>query len=172
MAKHKGKRRSTGFVALKVQGSLALDTLADQAVLKANMHTGVFTEDFYWISSDLQVMVRNLTSGEGEPTSWGVNHSDYTAIEVAEALAVSLLGRGSKIELERMKRLVCNGAMLVHLTAEDELIPLDRSHRIKSKFMIQEGFAPEIWVQNRSGAPLTTGAILEWHGTLYGRFVT
>ncbi len=161
-----------GFVALPVQGSLALSTLADQLVLKANVHTGVFSEDFFCISADLQVMVRGLTSGQGEPSSWGVNHSDYTAVEVAEHLAVSLLGRGSKIEQERLRRLVRNGAQMIHLTAEDELIPLDRSHRVKCKFMIQEGFALEIWIQNRSGAALTTGAILEWNGTIYGRWVT
>ncbi len=160
------------FVALPVTGQLALSTLADDTVLKANVHTGVFTEDFFAISADIQVMVRNLTSGEGEPSSWGLNHSDYTAPEVNEYLNVSLLGRGSKIEQERLKRLVRNGSQLVHLTAEDELIPLDRSHRVKMRFMIQEGFAIEIWVKNRSGAPLTTGAIMEWNGTIYGRWIT
>ncbi len=172
MANKKGRKRNSGFVALPVQGSLALSTLGDQIVLKANVHTGLFTEDFFCISADLQVMVRNLTSGEGEPSSWGVNHSDYSATEVAEKLGVSLLGRGSKTELERSRRVVRNGAQLIHLTAEDELIPLDRSHRVKCRFMIQEGFALEIWIQNRSGAALTSGAILEWNGTIYGRFVT
>ncbi len=171
MAKHSKSSRK-GFVALPVSGSLALVTLGDNTVIKANLHTGLFTEDFFAISADLQVMIRNLTSGEGEPTSWGVCHSDYSVTEVNEQLNVALLGRGSKIEQERARRLVRKGGQLVHLTAEDELIPLDRSHRIKMRYMIQEGFANEIWFKNRSGSALTTGAIAEWEGTIYGRFVT
>ncbi len=168
---HKRSRNSKNFAALPVQGSLALSTLADDTVLKNNIHTGLFTEDFYAISADLQVMVRNLTSGEGEPSSWGLNHSDYSSPEVNENLNVSLLGPGNKIEQERSRRLVRDGGQLIHLTAEDELIPLDRSHRVKLKFVCQSGKALEIWFKNRSGSALTTGAILEWHGKVYGRWI-
>ncbi len=168
---HKRSRNSKNFVAIPVQGSVALLTLADGIVIKANLHTGVFTQNLYVISADLQVMVRDLTSGEGEPSSWGLSHSDYTNTEIKENQEVNLLGPGNKIEQERSRRLVRDGGQLIHLTAEDELIPLDRVHRIKVKFVVQEGKALEIWLKNRSGAPLTTGAVFEWHGKVYGRWI-
>ncbi len=171
MPKH-SKRNNKGFTALPVTGSVALSTLGDGILIKAPVITGLFTEDFFVISADIQVMVRNLTSGEGEPSSWGLAHSDYTNTEIQEHLDVALLGRGSKQEMERQRRVVRKGGQLVHLTAEDELIPLDKSHRVKCKFMIQEGFMLNIYLRNRSGAALTTGAIFEWNGVVYGRFIT
>ncbi len=170
------KNRTAGyknsFVALPVQGESVVGTPLDNGLIKANIMTGVFTEDFYAISADIQPIVTGLTSGQGEPMSWGISHSDYLVAEVTEHLGVTLLGRGSKIEQERLRRLVRNGGQLVHLTAEDELVPLDRSHRIKLRFLVQEGFALEIWLQNRSGATLTTGATFRWHGIIYGKWIT
>lgn len=160
-------------MALPVEGQLALGALVDGVIVKANVHTGLFAEDFFAISADLQVSVRDITVGEGFPASWGLNHSDYNVGEVAEHIDVSLLGRGSKIEQERLRRLVRNGGQFEFNSASRiGFIPMGPSRRIPLRFMIQEGFALEIWHRNRSGATMTTGAQLEWHGTVYGRWVT
>ncbi len=173
MAKHRKGRRNRSFVAVPVEGQIALGALADATLIKGNLHTGLFTEDFFAISTDLQVSVRALTAGEGMPSSWGVNHSDYSVTEVDENLEVDLLGRGSKIEQEQARRLVRNGAGF----ESDPIITttirsVDGKQRVPLRFMVQEGFAVEIWFKNRSSAAMTTGGILEWHGTIYGRWVT
>ncbi len=173
--KHSRKQsRRKNFVALPVTGQVALLTLADNTVVAANLHTGNFTEDFYAISADLEVSVRGLTSGEGPPASWGLSHSDYNVTEIKENLEVSLLGRGSKIEQERTRRLVRNGGQMFKLVVGDaRMLPNDEAQRrVPLRFMIQEGFALNIWLMNRSASAYTTGAILEWFGTVYGRWVT
>ncbi len=171
--KTRKRSRSKNFVALPVEGSLALSTLANGSVIKANIMTGIVTEDLFVISADLEVTVDALTAGEGDPSSWGVSHSDYTATEIEEHQDVTLLGRGSKIEQERLRRLIRNGGMLHEDSLNaTELVVKGTPKRIKVRFMIQEGFALEIWLRNRSGAAFTTGASLKWFGTVYGKWVT
>ncbi len=170
MAKHKGKK---GFVAIPIEGTLALSTLGDGAVLTSNVHTGEFTEDFYCISADIQVSVRALTAGEGMPSSWGVAHGDYSTTEIQEHLAVALLGPANKIEQERSRRLVRNVNSFESDPIDTTLIrSTDGEQRVKVRFMIQDGNHLSIWIKNRSGSALTTGAQLEWSGKLYGRWVT
>ncbi len=168
------RNRSKSFVALPVDGAVGLGTLANNTVIKSNIHTGIFQEDFYAISADMQVDVNGLTPGEGSPMSWGLSHSDYSTTEVEENLAVSLLGRGSKIEQERLKRLVRNGGLMDAdgVIANTRLTEPKGQVRVPLRFMIQEGFALECWIKNRSGSALTTGATFSFAGVIYGRWVT
>ncbi len=168
----KRSRNSKNFVALPVQGSVALGVLASAKVLSANLPAGNFTEDLYAISADIEVAVRGLTGGEGFPSSWGLAHSDYSDVEIEENLEVALLGPGTKIEQERLRRLVRKGGQFKYADdANEGLIPLDRSHRVPLKFVINDGFSLDIYYYNRSGAALTTGAFMEWNGTIYGRWI-
>ncbi len=176
MANYKRRARkrsgSKNFVALPIRGSVALLTLADNALVKSNVLTGVFTEDFYAISIDIQCDILGLTNNEGIPHNWGINHSDYSVAEVTENLDVSLLGPGSKIEQERTRRLVRKGGILQASENVTILRTPESSKRVTLRFMINDGFALEIWVRNRSGSALTTGASFNWFGDLYGRWVT
>ncbi len=159
-------------MVLPVEGSLALSTLGDGAVLLANVHTGEFTEDFFCIGGDLQVSARALASGQGTPSSWGVAHGDYSVAEVQEHLAVSLLGPANKIEQERSRRLVRNVNSFESDPNEvDQIRSTDGKTRFKARFMIQDGNHLNIWFKNRSGVAFTTGGILEWSGKIYGRWV-
>ncbi len=169
VAKHK---KGKGFVALPVEGSAALGTIGDGAVVAANVHTGEFTEDFFAISADLQVQVRDLASGQGTPSSWGIAHGDYTVAEIQEHLGVSLLGPANKIEQERSRRLVRNvNSFESDPTEVDQIRSTDGEKRVKIRFMIEDGNHLNIWFKNRTGVAFTTGATLEWSGTLYGRWV-
>ncbi len=168
LAKRGRNRRN--FVAIPVERDLTLSTLADDAGIVLSLLGGNFTEDFYWISSDLSWSSKGATAGEG-PIVVGLAHGDYTAAEIVENLDVAFLGPGTKIEQERARRLVrrvgeiANANSIFHIAPEGGLI------RTKSKFMVQSGKAANMWVVNKSGAQLTTGQSIHVVGTIYGRWV-
>ncbi len=165
------KRGNKNFVAIPIEGQTALGALADGTLVAVNVMTGEFTEDFYAISADIDTFVRALTASEGTPSSWGLAHGDYTVAEIDENLELSLLGPGSKIEQEQARRLVRKGSQFkFNNVVNDELIPT-KTQRVKLKFVVQSGQHLDIWFKNRSGSVLTTGAIFEWSGTLYGRWI-
>ncbi len=174
---HKRSRNSKNFVAIPVEGNLALSTLGSQAVLSANLIEGTLTEDIFVISSDLSASITGLSAGEGSPHELGIAHSDYTDVEIKENLDVVLLGPGSKIELERTRRLVRKvGVANTFVNSGQTILEFiekngSRIIRTKWKFTVQNGKTLDIWVQNRSGATLTTGATLRWSGTIYGRWL-
>ncbi len=174
----KRSRNSKNFVAIPVEGNVTLSTLGSQAVLSANLVEGTLTEDLYVISSDLSATITGLTAGEGAPMDIGIAHSDYSDTEIKENLDVVLLGPGSKIELERTRRLV-RKVGVANLSVSDTLQSVlsmigkggSRIIRTKWKFTVQSGKTLDIWIQNRSGATLTTGATFRWSGTVYGRWL-
>ncbi len=169
MGKHRRRRSRRGFVALPFNTSLALTTLSNGAVLSVDIFGGNFTEDFYAISADLVASIRALTPGEG-PIGVGFAHSDYSDAEIAEGLAPVLLGPGNKIEQERSRRLIRRHGMFPGILAEEtqgDGLP----KRTTLKFLISDGFALSVWGENQSGAALTTGAVIELQGTVYGRWI-
>ncbi len=180
MAKHqRRRRRSKGFVAIPFDGDLVIGTLLNDAVIQASVVGAVFTEDFYCISADLQLTVSGLTAGEGDPSTVGYNHGDYSAAQVAENLNVQLLGPGNKLQQEQSRRLVRRAGALQSLTGLNDSTQLNlvgggdggRIIRTKLKFVVQSGQELELWFMNRSGATITTGAQARFSGTLYGRWI-
>ncbi len=177
MANKRSRRRSSGFVAIPVQGSFALTTLADQAVLSADLFSAALTEDLFVISTEITAQIRGVTAGEGDPSTLGLAHGDYQDTEIAEALTVKLLGPGNKIEQERARRLVRKigvfQASNVNVETELKMIGKGGSPNPKTKvrFVIQSAKTMKIWIQNRSGGVLTTGQILEFDGMVYGRWI-
>ncbi len=171
------KRRSRGFVVIPFDNTLALSTLGDGLVLTTSLTGSNFTEDLFIMSVDMNAMITGLTAGEGIPTDIGLAHGDYSATEVKEATEVVLLGPGSKIEQEQSRRQVRKtGVMNAFVDSgntEMQMIGRDGSRyvRTKIKFVAQSGKSLKIYVKNRSGAALTTGAILRFSGDIYGRWL-
>lgn len=171
-AKHprKGRKRDPNFVVIPFNQSQPLLTLDDNTALIANILGGVFTDDFYPVSMDGLWSIRDLTSGEA-PIQMGVAHGDLSAAEIVAALDVSLLGKASIIETELASRPVRRVGQ-ISTTAETRFND-GKQLRTKIRFRKSLGVGSFLgfWAVNRSGATLTTGAIQEVSGNLYGRWV-
>ncbi len=168
--------RDKNFVPIHVAGSVALDTLADDAVLSVDM-TGSLGEDYFWLSCDLNWFVRGLTAGQGDPMTVGVAHSDYSDTEIREAVDGTFTDPDELIEKEQTMRKVRKSAVMMPLDDDNDHTQLQGvplfdgwSMRTKTRWSIGDGHAPSAWIWNRSGGALTTGAVLEFDGTLYGRW--
>ncbi len=163
------RRNRKGFTALPFSISLALLTLADETILATQLLGGVFIEDFFCISVDGQWGLRGLTAGEG-PIDVGYSHDDYSVAELKENLTANLLDPDNKIVQEQSRRLV-RRAGIFNGVAATEVLNDGKAIRTKLRFMVGNDHAIQFWVRNRSGANLTTGALIELNGTLYGRWV-
>ncbi len=180
MANYPRKRkqsRSKNFVAIPIEGSIVIEALASKAVVIDDAFGGNLTEDLYAISADVQGQVIGLTAGEGDPSSIGFAHGDYSVGEIAENKVVVFLGPGSKIEQERARRLIRNVGPVLgdSLGAQTTMRLHGRGGaglvRTKLKFTIQSGKDLIIFFYNNSGATLTTGASFRYSGTVYGRWL-
>ncbi len=173
----KRSRNSKNFVALPISGSGAIGSLADLSVVSDDVFSADLNEDLYMISADLICNVVGLTAGEGDPSMFGIAHGDYTDAEIAEKLNVALLGPGSKIEQERSRRLVRNVGPLYGngLNTHTDMRLSGKTGpgitRTKIKFVIQSGKNLKAFLYNRSGGTITTGAVLQYSGTIYGRWM-
>ncbi len=166
--KRKPKGRKSRFAVINVSESLALLTLADDAVL--GVDSDPFGREFYGISADLYWGVRNHTAGEG-PIIVGIAHNDYTDVEVAENLnQTGMEDSGDMIAKEQGRRLVRRSGQFSGV-ATDEVLNDGKPVRTRIGFVITDGFSLAFWAQNKNGGPLTTGAVLEVSGKLYGRWI-
>ncbi len=170
LAKHRG-RKNDGFVALPFATSQATSTLADNTILLTNI-TGTLVDPLYVISLDVETAIRDATAGEG-PMTYGVSHGDYSVAEILEATVAgqSILGKAvNMIEQERARRKVRKYGILPILAA-DEFLDDGRPTRVKCGFTVGSGQTLNIWQKNSSGGALTGGAVSEYTGTIYGRWL-
>ena len=165
--KRKNNRRKN-FVAIPYTQALALSTLADAIVLTADLLAGSFLEDFFCISLDMMCSLRGLTAGE-TPIGFGVAHGDLSVTEIAEALSANLLEPDNIIQRERARRPVRRVGTFGEVDS-DQTFNNGNPKRQALRFSVGSGHALVLWVQNRSGATLTTGAQVRAEGTLYGRW--
>ncbi len=170
MPKHTGKGRSRkGFVALRVDKQITLSTLADATFLVADLFGGALTEDLYVISADVTWAIRGQTANEG-PIEVGYAHGDYTVTELAQWSVSDQFSPDDKIAQEQGRRLVRSAGMFPALNISEVLnngTPL----KTKIRFTVGSGIAFNIWALNSSGGALTGGAVVEIHGTIYGRWL-
>ncbi len=167
--RRKSKNRS-GFVAIPFSGSLALSTLGNGAALSANLLGAVFGEDIFIISVDIMFSMDTLTSGE-VPIIVGLSHSDLSDTEIVEALVAELTDPDDIIAKERARRPVRKvGAFVVENSAGDIALNDGKPIRQKVKFSVGDGHNLDMFAFNNSGATLTTGAIVSFDGTIYGRW--
>ncbi len=163
----RGKNRR-GFQAIPFQTQLSLATLGDDAVLQSTILSSNFGEDIYAISIDATWSIRDLTVGE-VPIEVGYSHSDLVVAEVLEFLQVEITDPDDIIQRERSTRPVRRAAMF---GGPDANMVLNDGKKIRTplRFSIGDGHNLNFWATNRSGATLTTGAIIELNGILYGRW--
>ncbi len=128
----------------------------------------VFGEDIFVISVDSTWNIRTLTAGE-VPIVVGFAHSDLTVTEIAEALQAELTDPDDIIAKERSRRPVRTvgsfGENAVDMSLND-----GKMLRQKIKFSVGDGHSLDLFAFNRSGGSLTTGALIELTGVLYGRW--
>ncbi len=176
MAKRKSSRRRSRLVAIPFEGGLALAGTTDDGVISQGITTG-FGREFFAVSMEISAYIRDLTAGEGAPSTFVVGHSDYSGAEILEYLKAENVEPGDMIAQEHAKRKirkvsafrpVGGAAAATSLEAQNK----DGGPRMKVplRFGVAEDFTLEVSYWNRSGATLTPGSILEYDGVLYGRW--
>ncbi len=171
MTRKKNNRRNAknrrNFVAIPFTAQITLSTLASvTAILTTTIAT--LAEDLFIISVDALWSLRDLTPGEG-PIEVGFAHDDLTVAEVQEALNAELVDPDDIITRERARRPVRRVGIFSGL-GESETLNDGRVLRQAIKFMIGDGHTLNCYALNRSGATLTTGAIVHINGTIFGRW--
>ena len=162
------RRRDKNFVAIPYSASLALSTLVNNSALAIALMSAVFGEDIYIVSIDWLVSIRTLTAGEG-PLVFGFAHGDLSVGEITEALDAEVINPDDIIAKERARRPVRRAGIFSALSTE-ETLNNGNITRAKILFSVGETFNINAWVRNQSGGTLTTGAVFEIMGTLYGRW--
>ncbi len=170
MAKRKSRRRKydTTFVAIPFQVQLSLGTLADNTVLGANLVANL-VQDIYIMSVKGSFSMKAHTSAEG-PIAIGLANSDYTPAEVLEYLDVSLTGPNEKIANEQAAREIRKVGIFNGLSSDESLFD-GRERKIKIMKRVSVGNTWNIYACNRSGAALTTGSIIVFTGTIFGKWL-
>ncbi len=171
MAKKKPyrRRRNRNFVAIPFSTRLPLSTLADGTVLKGDVLGSDLGEDLYIVSIDAQIAIRGATAGEG-PILVGFAHDDLSVAEINEALEAELTDPDDIIAKERARRPVRKTGLFSVINA-NEVLNDGKAVRTKCRWSEGDGnHRIALWARNQSGATLSTGAILEWFGTVYGRW--
>ncbi len=126
------------------------------------------TRGFYAVGCSLYWVIRDLTPGEG-PIEVGVDHNDLSVGESAEALDAEVVSPSNIIERERASRPVRRSGVFFGL-AESEVLNNGKPIRTKMMFSLDPGFNARAWARNKSGAALTTGAIITVTGKMWGRW--
>ncbi len=163
-----GRKNRKNFVAIPFNGSLALLTLADDALIKTTIKNNPFGEDIWVISIDLTVTVRDLTSGQ-TPLRFGIAHNDLTIAEIDESNTAELTDPDDIIQKERARRPV-RKIGVINGTDTNHQFNDGKYYRQKVAMMIGNDHSLAIWLKNQSGASLTTGSVLEFDGVIFGRW--
>ncbi len=170
MAKKKKTRTGVNrknFVAIPFSKSLPLGTLADETVIKTSL-LNAFGEDIFIMSIDCTFALREFSVNEA-PLFFGYAHGDLTVAEILEAINAEVTDPDDIIANEFARRPVRKVGGFVG----DEVEPIyndGKKVRQRIKFSVGDGHTIDVWVKNQSGAILTTGAILELDGVIFGRW--
>lgn len=168
------KRKRTGvnrknFIAIPFTIELPLLALAESILAKIAVLATSFGEDIYIISVDVLTTLRNHTLGE-VPIVVGFAHGDLTTSEIQEGLDASVTSPDLIVERERSRRPIRRIGVFGRPDIAAQTLADGRIQRIRLKFSIGNDKDLVVWARNHSGAVLTTGAILEVQGTIYGRW--
>ncbi len=165
----KGKRRrryyNPNFVVHRVTVNMGLGALANEAVILSALTA--FDQEYYAISADIWWSKRSGTAGEG-PIYVGLASADMSTAEIIECLDASPVSKGDRVEIERSGRPV-RWAGVFSSTAVDEILNDGKAIRTKLRFPTGNN-SMNVWARNESGSTLTSGAVIEVHGKLYGRW--
>ncbi len=168
MAKKKQGKNRRNFVAIPFNTDIVLATLADNTVLPATLFSSAFGEDIYVISIDASWILAGSSSQEG-PIFVGFAHGDLSAAEILEALDAEQTDPDDRIAKERSSRPIRRvGGFDAQIA--NETLNHGVNIRTPMKMSIGNDHFVDAWAVNRSGATLTTGAIIHVNGTLFGRW--
>ncbi len=177
MGKNKRRRKSGKLVAIPFEGGLALAGTTDGSVISQGSTSG-FAREFYAVFCDIAGYVRDLTAGEGAPSTFVVGHSDYTPTEILEYLEAENVDPGDMIKQEHARRKIRKVGQFRPLGGAAAATSLQVQNRdggpmsrVPLKFTLSEGNSLEVSWWNRSGATLTPGATMDYDGVLYGRWI-
>ncbi len=162
------KHRKGRLVVLLINAQITLGTLVDGVAIVANLIQSL-TEDIWVHSVDLTWALRGLTDGE-VPIQVGISQGDLTVTEVVEAVTAAPTGPGDIIANEKARRPVRISGQFGD-GGVDQTLAHGEMIRTKARFLVSDGKAFNAWALNRSGATLTTGAIVRVTGRLYGRWL-
>ncbi len=167
------KKRKTGknrknFVAIPFSGQLVLSTLVTDIVILGSMLSSSFAEDIFIISVDCLWAIRGHTAGQ-TPLEFGIAHGDLTVTEISECLNSELTDPNDIIQRERGRRPVRRVGTFGGSLA-DPVYNDGRKMKTTCKFSLSNGNSLNAYLLNNSGVTLTTGAVLEFSGTIYGRW--
>ncbi len=162
------KRRNSKMVFMRVDLSLALGTLTNGTVAVAEFDTQQMDRTFWAVGCKFYWALRDLTPGEG-PLEVGVSHNDLTVGEIAQALDAEVRSRSDIIEREQASRPVRRSGQFSGLV-EAEVLNNGLPIKTRMQYEVNNDFQGTIWARNKSGATLTTGAILNVAGIWYGKW--
>ncbi len=173
MAKHaRRRRRRRNFVALPFRTLITIGTLGAATVISTGTLSGNFTEDFQCISVDSKWSISGLVNVDGDgPITVGFAHNDYTVAEIAAALEVNLLGPGNKTEQEIASRLVRDIGVFadgVEGGVTWDKLNDGKAIRTRLNWLISSGKELDVFAFNEGADAMTTGAIVNVSGKLYG----
>lgn len=158
MAKHK----YDGYRKLPVDETMALATTGSDAVVASDFDS-TFDEPNRVLSVVLTWAVKALTSGE-TPLVVGISMGDYTAAEIEEALeAQNSWASSNLVGNEQARRFIRTVGVIAGVNADISLAD-GRTIKTRLNWRVPGGQTLKVWLWNKSGATLTTGAFLEVQG--------
>ncbi len=172
MVKHKNTRRAArrsfnpAFQVLPVDDQSVLSTLADGTVLRSSLTN--LNDDFWFQSGDLTWALDGHTAGEG-PIVVGIAHGDLSVVEIKEAIEAKPTSRGDVIGREQARRPVRVVGQFPGLDT-NEVLNDGKPIRTPIKMYLAEGIELNMFSFNKTGAPLSTGSIINTQGVLYGNW--
>ncbi len=152
---------------MPVEATLSLGALANDATVSSAL-TALGVTEAYVISADLTYALKGLTGEEG-PLRVGLANDDLSVTEINEKLDARPTSQADIVAMERSRRPVRDAGTFGGQTPESVLnegLPI----RTTCKFHLAEGKELAVWIRNKSGATLTTGAVLQVSGTMYMRW--
>ncbi len=162
------RRTRRRLVAIPFTTRLTLSTLLSSTVIKVSALGNAFGEDFYCHQVTANYALSGATPTEG-PLSIGYTHGDLSVAEVLEAITAELTDPDDIIAKERARRPVRKVGNFP-VQAADETFRDGAMVRTGLGFSVGNDHKLDFWALNNSGATLTTGAIIDVDGVLYGRW--
>ncbi len=170
------KRSNKNFANLRFVAQQPLGALASVTAVGARIFGGDFTTSLFVMSIDCSWNIENWThTALDGPVVCGFYHNDFTVAQVKEALEVSVLGTADKTEQEFMNRMVRIVGTIVPKGAVGDVISEDlgegQRFRTKLNWVIEEDHAINWFLYNQGSGAMTTGAVGNIAGQLYGRWM-
>ena len=162
------RRRDPNFVAIPFHVDLALGTLNSGIAITAGALATAVEEDLYVVSTDVLTSYTGHTALEG-PFEIFLAHGDLTTTEMEQALTAEVNRPDDIIQMERARRPVRRYGIFSGRETEADL---NHGMVIRRKVLFGLGNDKNLrfGALNRDTTNFTTGTIVSFSGTIYGRW--